>query len=212
FEGVMRLPTVKYLAGEKTFTTIYKENNCTFTFDINKTYFSPRLSNERKMIAEEVGKETKNNFKILIAFAGVAPYPIVLAKKLKQLKKKNIKIISSEINPDACTYAKENIKKNKVENMIEVKCENSKEIPKNTKEKYDIIMMQRPNLKDTFLKEMLKVSKKGTIIYYHGFGTHEKVEYEIKKHTKNKIKNLTMRKAGDIKAYEYRWQAKMVVK
>ena len=47
--------------------------------------------------------------------------------------------------------------------------------------------MPRPNLKDTFLKSALKLSKKGTTIFYHGFGTKEEVLSEIKKDTKNKI-------------------------
>jgi len=87
FSGVLRIPKTTYLAGEKKFETTYKENNCFFKFNINKTYFSPRLSNERKLISEEVAKLAKNNSKILICFAGIAPYPIAIAKQLKKQKK-----------------------------------------------------------------------------------------------------------------------------
>ena len=54
FSGELRIPTTKYLAGVKTYETLYKENDCTFVFDINKTYFSPRLSQERKMVAQDL--------------------------------------------------------------------------------------------------------------------------------------------------------------
>ena len=72
--------------------------------------------------------------------------------------------------------------------------------------------MTRPNLKETFLKTALKLSKKNTTIFYHGFGTKESVTKEIKDNTNGKITNLKLRKAGDIKAYEYRWQASFKVK
>ena len=69
--------------------------------------------------------------------------------------------------------------------------------------------MPRPNLKKTFLKSALKLSEKGTTIFYHGFGTKEKVIKEINKYTKTKIK---IRKAGNIAPYEYRWQAEFKIK
>jgi len=67
-------------------------------------------------------------------------------------------------------------------------------------------------LSDTFLKTALKLSKKGTTIFYHGFGTKQKVLNEIKENAKNKIGKINIRKAGDIKPYEYRWQAQFKVK
>ena len=78
--------------------------------------------------------------------------------------------------------------------------------------RFDIILMPRPNLKDTFIDTALKLSKKGTTIFYHGFGTKEEVLNEIKENTKNKIGKISIRKAGDIGPYKYRWQAKFKVR
>jgi tRNA (guanine37-N1)-methyltransferase len=211
FSGVLRIPKTIYLAGEKKFETTYKENHCLFKFNINKTYFSPRLSNERKIISEEVTKLAKNNAKILVCFAGIAPYPITIAKQLKKEKKKAT-IISNELNKDAYTYAKENIKLNKVQDTIIIICDDAKKLPSKTKEKFDIILMPRPNLKETFLKEILQLSKKGTTIFYHGFGTYEEVLKEIKRDTKGKIGKINIRKAGDIGPYKFRWQAQFKAK
>jgi len=211
FSGELRIPKTKYLAGEKKYETIYKENNCLFRFNINETYFSPRLSNERKVISEEVAKLAKNNSKILICFAGIAPYPIAIAKQLKKQNKK-ANIISNELNTMACKYAKENVKLNKLNNTIEVICDDARKLPKKLKNKFDIILMPRPNLKKTFLKDILKMSKKGTTIYYHGFGTKEEVLNEIKRDTKEKIGKIKIRKAGDIGPYIFRWQATFKVK
>jgi tRNA (guanine37-N1)-methyltransferase len=208
-QGRLRTQKTKHLAGIKTKNATYKENNCTFKFNIDESYFSPRLSNERKVVADEVAKLTKKNSNILIMFAGIAPYPITIAKKLKQ-QKKQFHIYSNELNRKANQEAKKNIILNKLQNQITLIPGDANKIK--TKQKFDIILMPRPNLKDTFLKSAIKLSKKGTTIFYHGFGTKEEVLNEIKKDTKNKIGKIKIRKAGDIGPYIYRWQAQFKVK
>lgn len=210
-EGNLRIAKTKYLSGLRTTQTTYRENNCTFKFDVAKTYFSSRLSNERRIISEEVAKKAKKNSKILIMFSGVGPYPIVIAKKLKQ-KKNHSKILANELNKDAIKDFRKNIILNKVGDFIEIDEGDAKKLPIKTKEKFDIILMPRPNIEETFLDTALKLSKKGTKIYYHGFGTEEKVLNEIKEEIKNKIKNLKIRKAGDIAPHKFRWQATFEIK
>jgi len=56
FKGRLRKQQTKHLAGEKTKEALYRENNCVFRFNIDKTYFSPRLSNERKEISQKIKK------------------------------------------------------------------------------------------------------------------------------------------------------------
>ena len=225
-QGKLRISKTKHLAGIKTKEATYKENNCTFKFNIDETYFSPRLSNERKIIAGQIAKLKPKN--ILVMFAGIAPYPITIAKKLKQ-QNKQFHIYSNELNKKANTSAKKNIILNKLQKQITLIPGNAKNLPSrlttlkhqhtNTlthsklyQKKFDVILMPRPNLKDTFLKTALKLSKKGTTIFYHGFGTKQEVLNEIKKDTKNKIKKINIRKAGDIGAYKFRWQAIFKVK
>jgi len=210
FSGKLRTLKTKYLAGIKTKKATYKENECTFKFNVDKSYFSPRLSNERKVIADQVVKLSKKNSKILVMFAGISPYPIVIAKKLKQSKKKAT-IISNELNKKANKESERNIKLNKLQDYIKLANGDAKKLPTKIKEKFDIILMPRPNLKETFLKTALKLSKKGTTIFYHGFGTKEEVLNEIKKDTKRKIGKIKIRKAGDIGPYTYRWQASFKV-
>jgi tRNA (guanine37-N1)-methyltransferase len=209
FFGKLRTQKTKHLAGIKTKQTTYKENNCIFKFNVDESYFSSRLSNERKMIADKITKLTKKNFKILIMFAGIAPYPIIIAKKLKQ-KNKSFHIYANELNKRANKDARKNITLNKLQKYITLIPGDAKKIK--SKEKFDIILMPRPNLKETFLKTALKLSKKGTTIFYHGFGTKQEVLNEIKKETKNKIGKIKIRKAGDIAPYKFRWQAQFKIK
>ncbi len=211
--GDLRIPKLKYLFGEKTFETLYKENGCTFKFDVSKTYFSPRLSNERNVISDEVIKLCKKNKlnRILIMFAGVGPYPIVIAKKLQ---KNNFKfeIYSNELNKEANFYSEKNVKINKVEKNFYFVNGDAKKLTNKKIGKFDIILMPRPNIKDSFLDTAINLSKKGTTIFYHGFGDREGVIDEIKKDTKNRIGSIDIRKAGDIAPHKYRWQAKFKIK
>jgi tRNA (guanine37-N1)-methyltransferase len=218
-KGRLRIHKTKFLLGENKRETMHKENYCLLKLDVDKTYFSPRLANERKVIAQEILKKinSKKN-KILVMFAGVAPFPIVIGKVLKQAGKK-AEIISNEINRNACKYACENVKLNKLEGYIRIiQCDAKKLYEKlkkrNMPEKFDFIMMARPNLKETFLSSALKLAKKGAIIYYHGFGAKEKVLGEIKselKKLKAKTSKIKIRKAGEIAPRENRWNVRFIV-
>ncbi len=211
FSGKFRILKTDYLAGVKTREATYRENDCIFKYNVDESYFSPRLSNERKVIADEVVRLSKRGgTKILVMFAGISPYPIVIAKKLKQAGKVAT-IISSELNRNANIAGKRNIIMNKFQNSITLVGGDVKKLPRKLKEKFDIILMPRPNLQDTFLKTAFKLSKKGGTIFYHGFGTKEEVLDKIKKEAKNMVGKVSIRKAGDIGPYRYRWQTRFKV-
>ena len=198
FKGRLRKQETKYLLGVKTKEALYKENGCVFRFNVDKTYFSPRLSNERKEIA---GKIKKNN-EVLVMFAGVAPYSIVIAKKSKAKK-----VYSNEINREANKYAKLNIELNKMKNRVELL---SGDVKKLKKKKYNVIVMPRPQLKNSFLKQAFILSKKGTKIFYYDFCQKnetgeivEKIKSEAKK-SRKKIKILKIKTAGEVAPYRIR--------
>jgi len=211
FSGKLRTPKTRYLAGVRTKEATYRENGCIFKYNIDDAYFSPRLSNERKIIADEIVRlSRKKGTKILVMFAGVSPYPIVIARKLKQAGKEAI-IISNELNKKASRYGRKNVLANKLQDYITFLDGDARKLPEKTKHKFDIILMPRPNLKENFLKIALNLSKSGTIIFYHGFGTKKEVLEEIKRETKEKIGKISIRKAGDIGARRFRWQARFKV-
>jgi tRNA (guanine37-N1)-methyltransferase len=103
-KGRLRKLSTNFIAGENTKEILYRENGCSFRFNIDETYFSPRLSNERKEIASKI----KKNAVVLVMFAGVAPFSIVIAKNSKAKK-----VFSNELNREANKYAELNIKLNK---------------------------------------------------------------------------------------------------
>ncbi len=210
-KGRLRILKTRFIAGEDKKETIHVENGCRFKLNIEETYFSPRLCTQRLNVAEDILKYAKRDAKILVLFAGVAPFSIVIAKKLKEKGKKFL-VVSNELNRKASKYAEENVKLNKLNGLVEVVQGDAKKIYEKLKErklptKYDFIVMARPNLKDTFLPSTLKLAKKGTKIYYHGFGTYENVLEEIEKDAGKKIGKIKIEKAGEIAPFKFRWLA-----
>lgn len=201
FSGRLRKIKTKHLAGEENKEVLYKENNCVFRFDIEETYFSPRLSNERKEVASKI----KKNNKVLVMFAGVAPFSIVIAKNSEAM------VYSNEVNKQANKYAELNIELNKLKNKIKLIPGDIKKVAeKLSKEKFDVIVMPRPRLKNSFLEQAFELSKKGTRIFYYDFcKTDEinKVVEKVKSEAKifgKKVKILNIKKAGEIAPFKIR--------
>jgi tRNA G37 N-methylase Trm5 len=142
-KGRLRKQKTKVLAGyrgEDCKEVEYTENKCRFRFNADSCYFSSRLSGGRKYISEKCRKKDK----ILVMFSGIGVYGIVIGK----LKGSSVKCV--EISRECNKYAKENVKINKLDNVSLVSGDVKKIIPK-LKQKFDKIMMARPNLKETFL-------------------------------------------------------------
>ena len=216
FSGELRVQKTRWIIGENRKDTTHRENDCSFYLNVDETYFSSRLSQDRKIMADETLKIVKPKSKILVMFSGVSPFPIVLARVLKK-NKIFADIISSELNKKACEFGEKNIRMNKVGEYVKVIQGDSRKLCTDLakrKQRFDFIFMLRPNLEETFLDSALKVAKKGTIIYYHGFGDEESVKNEILrdvKLSKRKISKLFIRKAGDIGINKYRFSVKFSV-
>jgi tRNA (guanine37-N1)-methyltransferase len=229
FSGVLRKQETKWLAGEKRKDTIHRENNCQFFLDIDETYFSPRLSYDRKLVAEDILKEILSKKikspKCLVMFAGVGPFSVVLADVLRK-NKIEAEIISSELNEKASEYAEKNVRMNKLNDYIKVVSGDSKKLCEklsthkgssrnaSRKQQFDFILMPRPNLEDTFLVDAMKVAKKGTVFYYHGFGEEKEVVGAMNKDiklTKRKVSKFEIRKCGDIGVNKFRFTIKFKV-
>ncbi len=211
FKGRLRKQDVKFIFGEKKEETIYRENNCLMKLNIKTCYFSPRLGADRKEIAEQI----KKNDLVLVMFSGVAPYGIVISKYSKAKQ-----IYCVELNREATKYAQENIKLNKLQNCQAIQGDVKRICPVFRKKKiiFNKIIMARPQLKESFLKEAFMVSKKGTIIYFYDFlycdhieEGYKKIEEEAKK-AKIKYKIVKLKKVREIgpRKYQLRFDIKIL--
>ena len=207
FSGRLRTMETKYICGEKNKEVLYKENGCVFRFNVDTTYFSPRLSNERKEVASKIKKKDK----VFVMFAGVAPFSICIARNSEA------QVYSNEINREANKYGRLNAELNKVKDKVVFVDGDARRVAGKLKEKFDVIVMPRPQLKDSFLDCAFKVSKKGTRVFYYDFCGHEefdsikeKVKAEAKK-AKKKIKILKVKKAGEVAPYRFRVRVDFMV-
>ncbi len=208
FSGRLRTQKTKYLAGERNKEVLYKENGCAFRFNVDSCYFSPRLASERKEIASFVRKGEN----VLVLFGGVAPYAVVIAKLSKASK-----IVSVELGRECCKYGEMNVRLNKVSDRVEIVSGDVRRKLKSIKEKFDRIVMPRPNLKDSFLDVSFPRVKKGGIIHYYGFYEEEEKErlreliMDEAKNAGKKVKILEIKKAGEIGTHKYRYRVDIMV-
>lgn len=167
--GKYRVRKLKIIAGKKTTLTTYRESGCVFELDIAKVYFSPRLSFERQRIAQQV----KNGEKILVLFAGVGPYAIVIAKKLKtegkNAGKKAAEIIAIELNPAAVKFMKRNIELNKVGEMVTAVKGDVAKVLSAYRSWADRVIMPLPHTAEKYLPQAIRSTAKGGIVHFYTF-------------------------------------------
>ncbi len=200
-KGIYRTQKLKIIAGEKNKIAEHKENNVRVKLNVEKCYFSPRLSNERLRISKQI----KKNENVLVMFSGVGVYPLVFAKNSFAKK-----IYGIELNPVAHKYALENIKLNKLEDKLNLFNYDVKKIVNKLKIKFDRIIMPLPKDAENFLESAFKVSKKGTLIHFYTFSKEDEFD-NVKeliinkcKRYKKKCKILNIIKCGQNAPREYR--------
>ncbi|MBP1911209.1 tRNA (guanine(37)-N1)/4-demethylwyosine(37)-methyltransferase Taw22 [Thermococcus stetteri] len=101
-EGAFRIRDYSIIWGEKRLTTVHKENGVEIKVDLSRAFFNPRMKGERYRLAQLV----KDGERVLIPFAGVLPYALVIARYRK------VKITAVELNEDAYRLGLENIELN----------------------------------------------------------------------------------------------------
>ena len=176
--GEFRTQKLKWLVGEKTKEALYKENGILIQFDLEKVYFSMRLSTERKRISQQI----KTSERVLVMFSGCAPYALVISKNSKAKE-----IYGVEKNRVAHNYGLKNIKLNKIIN-INLLCGDVKKVIPKLNKKFDRVLMPLPKSAENFLELIPLVSKKGTTIHFYTFGTEKDVK-TIKSMIKKKLPN-----------------------
>ena len=167
YSGKYRLPKLKIIAGEKTKETEHKENNSRLKLDVEKVYFSSRLSTERKRIFSQVRK----NEVILVMFSGMGVYPITIARNSWAKE-----IYGIEINPAAHRYAQENLKLNKITDRVKLYLGDVKKILPKISKKFDRIIMPLPKGAENYLGLALNKTRNKGIMHFYTFSEEDKYE------------------------------------
>jgi tRNA (guanine37-N1)-methyltransferase len=160
--GEHRTRELTLLAGEHKTVTQHKEAGCVFSVDVEKCYFSPRLSHERLRIAAQVSpKETVINM-----FAGVGCFSVIISKTVPETK-----VYSIDVNPTAHGCMVENIRVNRVYGRVHPMLGDSKEIvEKQLRGTADRVLMPLPEKALEYLPAAVWALKKsGGWIHYYDF-------------------------------------------
>jgi len=161
-QGVYRTQPMVCIAGEDVRETMVVENGVRLKVNVEETYYSIRMSTERRRITTLV----KPDERILCLFSGVGPYPVTLSKHT--LAKD---IVGVEINPKGHELAVENVAKNRCLN-VRLFCGDAHDIILKlieTGDFFDRITMPLPHTADEFLDDVMKVSRPGTVIHFYAF-------------------------------------------
>ena len=152
-KGEYRTRDLEIMAGEGTTETMHTEYGIRLKLDPAKAYFSPRLANEHRRIAELV----KDGEDIIDMFAGVGPFSLMIAKM------KNVHIYAIDLNPAAIDYLNENIVLNNVRGIEAVNADARAIVRSLTA---DRIIMNLPHSAIHFFEDALTAVDDGWIHYY----------------------------------------------
>ncbi|MEK6921152.1 MAG: class I SAM-dependent methyltransferase family protein, partial [Nanoarchaeota archaeon] len=158
-EGEFRTQNMKLLAGVNTRETMHRENGVSLWLDVEKVYFSPRLSNERKRIMQLV----KPGEVVLVMFSGCGVYPCVLSRNTAARA-----IYGVELNLVGHQYGLRNVVANKLKNVFLFNGDVRNVVPTLGK-KFDRILMPLPKSSEEFLDVAFTVSRHGTVIHCYDF-------------------------------------------
>ncbi len=167
--GDYRLRRLVHVAGENKTRTVHKESDCMFAVDVTKCYFSPRLSHERRRIAQIV----KPSETVVNMFAGVGCFSILIAKS-----QPSARIYSIDINPAAVEFMQENVRRNRVFGQVVPLLGDSKQIvEEHLQGVADRVLMPLPEKALEYLPCVVSALKPtGGWIHFHSFEHATKTE------------------------------------
>jgi len=187
--GEFRLRRLEWLIGERKTQTVHKEWGCMYKVDLEKCYFSPRLSFERMRIARMV----KPGESVVNMFAGVGCYSVLMAKYGRAQA-----VYSIDVNPSAIKYLQENARLNRVEAPVVAVYGDAKDvITKSLQHRADRVVMPLPEKAFEYLEyAVLALKPEGGWIHYYDFEHASKGEdpvEKVKAKVTEKLRNLGIR-------------------
>jgi tRNA (guanine37-N1)-methyltransferase len=172
-KGVQRKREYELILGDTNTEVVHKENYCRLKLDPQKVYFSGREGTERLRIAKRVKPEET----VLVMFAGIGPFSILIAKNQPEVEK----VPSIEINPEAVEYMEESIRLNKVEDKVIPIFGDVRRKAQNWFNRCDRVIMPLPHKAREYLELASECLKpKGGIIHLYIIEPEEKVQENVR--------------------------------
>ncbi|ABK78308.1 methyltransferase [Cenarchaeum symbiosum A] len=156
--GEHRTRRLELLAGEEGTITEYRESGCRFDVDVERAFFSPRLSTERARIAALV----RDGETIVNMFAGIGTFSITAARLKKCL------VYSIDTNAEATRLCEQNAAKNKLAGTVVPITGDAREVIRGKLRGIaDRVLMVLPEDSIGFLPDAADAAKSGCIIHFY---------------------------------------------
>ncbi len=163
--GDFRTRGLELIAGADSTETEYRENGCRFVVDVQKAFFSPRLSTERLRIAGLA----RDSDVIVNMFAGVGTFSVVAAKN------KKCTVYSIDANPEASKLCEKNVSMNRLAGrVIPINADAAEVIGERLQDAATRTLMLLPERSDEFLGSAIAATRDGGIIHYYSHTRSEK--------------------------------------
>jgi len=160
-EGEFRRRTMAVIAGTERTETLHRENRCRYKLDLEKVYFNPRLAGERNRVALQAARSGVDE-EIVDMFAGVGSFAIQVAKRNPQSH-----VTAIEINPDAIRYLCENMRENRLQNIVVVEGD-VRDLYLRFIGTADRLIMNLPKSAYLFMREALSMlNPEGGIVHFY---------------------------------------------
>ncbi len=158
----LRLRELENIAGKDKTETLYREHGCIYRLDLKRVYFSPRLSFEHQRVAHQVGEGEV----VVDMFAGVGPFSILIAKRLR-----DVRVYAIDVNPYAIRFLAENANLNNVRGKVTgILGDAEKIVEERLSGIADRVIMNLPTEAEKFVGTTCKALKPtGGIMHYYSF-------------------------------------------
>ncbi len=170
--GTYRTRRLRRIYGKSTYMAHYKENGCSFAFDVRKAFFSAALSFERGRIDALV----RDGEAVAVPFAGVGPFAIEIAKHHPHSR-----VLAIELNADAYRYMKANMKLNRVANLEAVHGDFAA-VAERRKGFADRVVVPMPKTSLDFMPAICAIAKARASVHLYAFcgvGKQDELKKEI---------------------------------
>ena len=155
--GDYRTRRLERIAGEGGTATEYRENGCRFAIDVERVFFTPRLSTERARVTAQV----RPGEVVLNMFGGAGLYSIQAARRVE------CEVYNVDINPEATTFCIHNARINRLAGSVTaVTCDAavaSDVVPYGV----DRTIMPLPERSAEFAAPAVEATADGGVIHYY---------------------------------------------
>lgn len=185
--GDYRLRNTAFVAGEDKTRTTHTEHGVDLNVDLNDVYFSPRLSTERRRIAEQVD----DGEDVLVMFGGCGPYACIIAAHARPSS-----VTSVEWNPEGHKLAVENIERNHFEDVVSCVQGDVADIVSGLGS-FDRVVMPAPHSASEYTYLLDDAVRSGGEVHLYRFQEHNGVSTEWLESVPRKVDILHVEHCGD---------------